>query len=98
MHQQVSSIFFGIQSRLRLRFHRLHIICVRVFFLENSKSNQLNHANQSLITGQTTMFYGTTALTIVLYDNGLLRFLSEQVNEHRIREHGLHYSQVYVYL
>lgn len=45
-----------------------------------SKSVSSTQQNQPLIAGQTTIIYNTMTMTIILYDNGLLRFLSDQLD------------------
>ncbi len=49
------------------------------FIFYSSKSVSSNQPSQPLIAGQTTIVYSTMTMTIILYDNGLLRFLSDQV-------------------
>jgi hypothetical protein len=58
------------------------------FFFFFSKSVSSTQQNQALIAGQTTIIYNTMTMTIILYDNGLLRFLSDQLDT-VLYEHNL---------
>ncbi|CAF4421950.1 unnamed protein product, partial [Adineta steineri] len=49
------------------------------FLWNPNKSVTPTQQNQPLIAGQTTIIYSTMTMTIILYDNGQLRFLSDQV-------------------
>ena len=51
-------------------------MCSHLF---HSKSVSSPQQNQPCIAAQTTIVYSTMTMTIVLYDDGLLRFLSDQV-------------------
>ncbi|CAF3437362.1 unnamed protein product [Rotaria sp. Silwood1] len=50
------------------------------FLWNPNKSLSSNQQNQPLIAGQTTIIYSTMTMTIILYDNSLLRFLSDQLD------------------
>ncbi|CAF1071643.1 unnamed protein product [Rotaria sordida] len=50
------------------------------FLWNPNKSISSTQQNQPLIAGQTTIIYSTMTMTIILYDNGLLRFLSDQLD------------------
>ncbi|UJR38096.1 hypothetical protein I4U23_030776 [Adineta vaga] len=58
------------------------------FLWNPNKSVTSNQPNQPLIAGQTTIIYSTMTMTIILYDNGLLRFLSDQLDT-VLHEHSL---------
>ncbi|CAF0720652.1 unnamed protein product [Adineta steineri] len=50
------------------------------FLWNPNKSVTPTQQNQPLIAGQTTIIYSTMTMTIILYDNGQLRFLSDQLD------------------
>jgi len=58
------------------------------FLWNSNKSATSNQMAQPLIVGQTTIVNGRMTMTIVLYDNGLLKFLSSQL-ENVFYEHNL---------
>ncbi|CAF1180691.1 unnamed protein product [Rotaria magnacalcarata] len=50
------------------------------FLWNPNKSLSSNQQTQPFIAGQTTIIYSNMTMTIILYDNGLLRFLSDQLD------------------
>ncbi|CAF1016148.1 unnamed protein product [Adineta ricciae] len=58
------------------------------FLWNPNKSVTSTQPNQPLIAGQTTIIYNTMTMTVILYDSGLMRFLSDQLDT-VLYEHNL---------